>query len=71
VQTDAGVDCDEGMIYEELQERATMFESEEFPGQQETDVIVFADPRTRYNGVKILCAEGSFELEDTDIKVYD
>lgn len=37
-----------------------MFESEEFPGQMETDVCAFVDPRTRLNGVRILCAEESF-----------
>ncbi len=47
-----------------------MFQSEEFPGQFETDVLVFADPRTSFNGVRILCAEGSFEIEDPDIKVF-
>ena len=51
-----------------------MFESEEFPGQMETDVLAFADPRTSFNGVRILCSQGSFDLEENggigDFKVY-
>jgi hypothetical protein len=41
-----------------------MFESDEFPGQKETDVLVFADPRSNFNGIRILCAEDSFDIED-------
>ncbi len=41
-----------------------MFESEEFPGSMESDVCAFVDPRTRSNGVRVLCAEESFEPED-------
>ena len=47
-----------------------MFESEEFPGQFETDVLTFTDPRTHMNGVRIICSEGSFDL-DTDITIYN
>lgn len=53
-----------------------MFQSEEFPGCYETDVCAFVDPRTRANGIRILCAEASFEVEDgvkimTDQKQYN
>jgi len=41
-----------------------MFESEEFPGQMETDVCAFVDPRCHGNGVRFLCAEESFEPEE-------
>ena len=41
-----------------------MFESEEFPGCLETDVCAFVDPRTSVNGVRVLCAEESFQPED-------
>ena len=41
-----------------------MIESDEFPGCYETDVCAFVDPRTKLNGVRILCAEESFETED-------
>ena len=41
-----------------------MFESEEFKGQMETDVCAFVDPRSSANGVRILCAEESFEPEE-------
>jgi len=41
-----------------------MFESEEFPGCFETDVAAFVDPRTNSNGVRVLCAEESFEPEN-------
>ena len=47
-----------------------MFESDTFPGQFETDILAFTDPRTNLNGVRILCADGSFEIEG-DVKVYD
>ena len=45
-----------------------MFESEEFPGQFETDVCAFIDPRCHANGVRFLCTEASFE-PDGDITV--
>lgn len=48
-----------------------MFESENFPGQFETDVLAFTDPRTNQNGVRILCADGSFEIDSGEIKVYE
>ena len=70
VQTPHGVDCKEGLLFEDLQSRAEMFQSEEFPGQFETDVLTFADPRTSFNGVRIMCAEGSFEIDDPEIKYY-
>ncbi|CDW76044.1 aminomethyl transferase [Stylonychia lemnae] len=71
IQTLQGVDCKEGHFFRPLQDTATMFESEEFPGQFETDIACFTDPRTNYNGVRILCAEGSFEYDDPDIAVYE
>ena len=43
-----------------------MFESEEFPGVKETDVAAFIDPRTASQGVRILCAEGSFEFDSEE-----
>lgn len=53
-----------------------MFESEEFPGNFETDVCAFVDPRTSSNGVRILCAQESFQPEEgveilTDLKQYN
>jgi folate-binding protein YgfZ len=53
-----------------LQSRAELFESEEFPGEFETDVLAFADPRTSSNGVRIICAEGTFEMEGNAFKVH-
>ena len=47
-----------------------MFESEEFPGNFETDVAIFVDPRTKENGVRVLCCEESFEPE-SDVNVMD
>lgn len=70
VQTDYGADCKEGIIFDELQSRAEMFESEEFPGQMETDVLAFADPRTSFMGIRVMCGEGSFEIDDPKIKYY-
>ena len=43
-----------------------MAESEEWPGETETDVAAFADPRSQLMGVRILCSEGNMELEDID-----
>ena len=41
-----------------------MFESEEFPGSFETDIAAFVDPRTKFQGVRIMCAAESFETDD-------
>ena len=41
-----------------------MHESEEFPGQFETDVCAFVDPRCKEIGVRFLCADGNFEPEE-------
>ena len=70
VQTDYGVDCKEGLLFDDLQSRAEMFESEEFPGEKETDVLAFADPRTSFIGARVMCGNGSFEIEDPSIKYY-
>ena len=67
IQTQYGVDCKEGMIFDDLQSGVELFESEEFPGQKETDVIAFADPRTSFLGVRVLCGIGSLEMEDQSI----
>ena len=40
-----------------------MHESEEFPGEFETDVAAFLDPRSEAMGVRVLCVEESLELE--------
>lgn len=71
VQTQHGVDCKEGALYEEIMKDVERFESEEFPGEKETDVIVFGDPRTSLIGARVLCGKGSFEIEDPSIKYYD
>ena len=34
-------------------------------------MLAFADPRTSFMGVRILCGDGSFEIEDANIKFYD
>jgi hypothetical protein len=47
-----------------LQDTVEMFESEEFPGDMETDVAAFSDPRSTVMGVRILCAEGTLDLDD-------
>jgi hypothetical protein len=48
-----------------------MVESEEFPGELETDIAAFLDHRTNYMGVRILCHEQSLEIDDTDIIKLD
>lgn len=66
IQTLGGMkDCEpEGHFFKEFQDEAPMFESEEFKGCMETDVCAFVDPRTSANGVRVLCAEESFEPEE-------
>ena len=46
-----------------------MFPSDDFPGEFETDIAAFADPRTTQMGVRILCAEDSLELDDSITKI--
>lgn len=65
------MDCGEGLIFEDLQSTAEMFESEVYPGQMETDVLAFADPRTSLVGVRVMCGHGSFEVDDPNIKYYN
>jgi len=47
-----------------------MFESEEVPGVFETDIAAYVDPRTSAQGVRILCADESLDL-DHEIPVYN
>ena len=62
----------EGYFYPDLQDRVEMFESDEFPGRQETDIAAFVDPRSVSQGVRVLCAEESFEFESQDMPMsYD
>jgi hypothetical protein len=58
------VEGKEGHFFKELQETAEMIESDEFKGHFETDALAFVDPRTSFNGVRVICATGSFEFED-------
>lgn len=48
-----------------------MFESEEQEGQFETDIVAFVDPRTPHLGVRVVCAEESFAIEDPQIKTLE
>ena len=70
VQTLLGVETNNrskaGFFFPDIQDHVEMFESEEFPGTKETDVAAFIDPRTASQGVRILCADGSFEFEDEE-----
>ena len=62
----------EGYFYPDLQDRVEMFESDEFPGRHETDIAAFVDPRSVSQGVRVLCAEESFEFESQDMPLsYD
>lgn len=71
IQTLVGVEADpEGHFFKQLQDQAEMHESEEFPGSFETDVCAFVDPRTKTNGVRVMCAEESFEAE-SGVKILD
>ncbi len=53
----------EGHFYKMLQDSVEMFPSDDFPGEFETDIAAFADPRTILMGVRILCSEDSLELD--------
>ena len=69
-------DPKEGFFYGDLQDHVEMFESEEHPGQFETDVAAFVDPRTHAQGVRVLCSPESFVLDDVELltdpqKQYD
>lgn len=57
-----------GHFYQLLQDKVEMFPSEEFPGEMETDVAAFVDPRTTWMGTRILCNEQSLELDDGEFK---
>ena len=48
-----------------------MHESDEFPGEEETDVAVFVDPRNVQMGVRILCHEESLELDESEFTRID
>lgn len=63
IQTIMGVKETEGHFFKRLQDEVEMHPSEEFPGSFETDVAAFVDPRTKENGVRVLCCEQSFEPE--------
>jgi hypothetical protein len=54
----------EGHFFKALQDEVQMHESEEFPGELETDVAAFLDPRTSAMGVRVLCVEESLELDE-------
>ena len=70
IQTIVGVKEKEGHFFKRLQDTVEMFESQEFPGVMETDVAAFVDPRTKENGVRLLCNEASFEPEK-DVLMMD
>ena len=55
-----------GHWYHTLQKTVQMQESEEFPGEYETDVAAFIDPRTNKMGVRVLCTDQSLEFEDDE-----
>ena len=58
--------CPEGHLFQDVQNLAHYEDSSEFPGQKETDVVAFADPRTSFNGVRLLCGKGSFSVEEQE-----
>ena len=43
-----------------------MHENEEYPGELETDVAAFMDPRSVNNGIRIVCAKESFMVGEID-----
>ena len=61
----------EGHFFKSLQDSVEMHESDEFPGEFETDVAAFIDPRTSQMGVRVLCVEQSLEIDDPIIKRLD
>ena len=64
--------AEEGHFFKTIQDSAIYHESEEFPGEKETDVAAFLDPRTNMLGVRILCGDGSLDIkEDEEVKICD
>ena len=61
----------EGHFFKMLQDTVVMHPSEEFPGELETDVAAFIDPRTHMMGVRVLCAEESLEIDDPNFTLLD
>lgn len=43
-----------------------MFDSEEWPGEKETDVAIFVDPRTEQMGVRILASDQEMDIADLE-----
>lgn len=60
-----------GHFFKALQDNAEMQESDEFPGELETDVAAFIDPRTSQMGVRVICVEDSLEIDDSEIVRLD
>ena len=63
--------ADAGHYFKEFQDTVEMHESEEFPGEFETDVAAFVDPRSHMMGVRVLCVEESLSLGDDFTKQKD
>lgn len=63
--------CKPGHYYQTLQDMIEMFPSEDHPGETETDVACFVDPRTSWMGVRILCNDESLQLDDPEFVPID
>ena len=44
-----------------------MYENEDHPGELETDIAAFVDPRTADNGIRVVCTEESFFIGNKDV----
>ena len=53
-----------GHFYGPFQDEVQMHENEDYPGELETDIVAFVDPRTADNGIRVVCPEQSFIIDD-------
>lgn len=51
----------EGHIYHQIQKMFPVFENQNFPGQTETDMISFMDPRLNHLGSRVICPKASMD----------
>ena len=61
---------DEGSTFQDLQSTVPMVESEEFPGEKETDILCVVDPRNNCQGVRIITPEHSIS-ELPKMRIYN
>ena len=61
---------EEGKVFKDLQSNAPMVDSEEFPGEKETDILCVVDPRNICQGIRVISPDQSI-LEFPKMKIFD